>query len=190
VGYGSCNYYVLGRGAHRLLIDIGWPGTLPRLQNMLKRKGVAQAELAALLVTHYHPDHAGLTQELRNLGVRLLVLDSQQPGIPLLAAIMKPSDGYVPIVIDDLQPFTTAASRSVLEQFGVAGQIIATPGHSADCVTLVTADGAAFTGDLPPSLGEGQPEYITVERSWQAIRSLGATTVYPGHGPAGPIRPG
>ena len=30
VGYDSTNYYVLGLNATRLLIDVGWPGTLPK----------------------------------------------------------------------------------------------------------------------------------------------------------------
>ena len=60
MGYDSANYYLLGDGAKRLLIDVGWPGTLPKLLVALKRKGVALKEVSALLVTHYHPDHAGL----------------------------------------------------------------------------------------------------------------------------------
>ena len=31
VGYASTNYYVLGASTNRLLVDVGWPGTLPRL---------------------------------------------------------------------------------------------------------------------------------------------------------------
>ncbi len=39
VGYDSTNYYVLGASSNRLLVDVGWPGTLPRLLAMLKPKG-------------------------------------------------------------------------------------------------------------------------------------------------------
>ena len=28
VGYDSTNYYVLGASSNRLLVDVGWPGTL------------------------------------------------------------------------------------------------------------------------------------------------------------------
>jgi hypothetical protein len=31
VSYASANYYVLGQGRSRLLVDVGWPGTLPKL---------------------------------------------------------------------------------------------------------------------------------------------------------------
>ena len=63
VGYGSTNYYVIGDGKNRLLVDVGWPGTMGRLLAMLRRKGIALEEIRYLLATHYHPDHAGLAQE-------------------------------------------------------------------------------------------------------------------------------
>ena len=40
VGYASTNYYVLGSSTTRLLIDVGWPGTLPRLMANLRRTGI------------------------------------------------------------------------------------------------------------------------------------------------------
>ena len=65
VGYASTNYYVLGSSTTRLLIDVGWPGTLPRLRANLRRTGIPLQDIGYLLVTHYHPDHAGLAQELK-----------------------------------------------------------------------------------------------------------------------------
>ena len=40
VGYASTNYYVLGSSTTRLLIDVGWPGTLPRLMANLRRTDI------------------------------------------------------------------------------------------------------------------------------------------------------
>ena len=59
VGYDSTHYYVLISTNTRLLIDIGWPGTRPKLVANLRRKDIAFADIDYLLVTHYHPDHAG-----------------------------------------------------------------------------------------------------------------------------------
>ena len=79
VGYDSTNYYVLEQGTTRLLVDVGFPRTLPKLQANLRRKGMALGDLSWLLVTHYHPDHAGLVQELRNAGLHHVVWDVQLP---------------------------------------------------------------------------------------------------------------
>ncbi|MEP7346017.1 MAG: MBL fold metallo-hydrolase, partial [Gemmatimonadaceae bacterium] len=64
VGYDSTNYYVLGQGSSRLLVDVGWPNTLPKFMASLKRKDIVLEHIRYLLATHYHPDHAGLAQEL------------------------------------------------------------------------------------------------------------------------------
>ena len=82
VGYDSTNYYLLEPDTAGLLIDVGWPGTLPRLLIILKRKGVPFQKIKYLLITHYHPDHAGLAQEMKERGVKLIVMDRQAQAIP------------------------------------------------------------------------------------------------------------
>ena len=77
VGYDSTNYYLLDSKDGKLLVDCDWPGTLPKSLSVLKRKDVSPDEIKYLLVTHFHPDHSGLTQELKNLGVSLILLESQ-----------------------------------------------------------------------------------------------------------------
>ena len=120
-GYDSTNYYVLGASRARLLVDVGWPGTLPKLLGALKRKGIALQDIGYLLVTHYHPDHAGLAQEVKAKGVRLIVLDQQLAAIPRLATYMKPVNLYVPIALHDNLQLTTGESRAFLKRIGVAG---------------------------------------------------------------------
>src|SRR5690242_8592929 len=150
VGYDSTNYYVLGQDNARLLVDVGWPGTLPKLLAQLRRKDIALQDIRYLLVTHYHPDHAGLAQELKDKGVRLIVLEQQSPAIPRLKMVMKPINHYVDINLHDNLQLTCGESRAFLRRIGLVGEIISTPGHSDDSVTLVLEGGAAaFTGDLP-----------------------------------------
>ncbi len=60
VGYDSTNYYVLAHISPALLIDVGFPQTLPKLQHTSKRAGIDLPRIPFLLCTHYHPDHAGL----------------------------------------------------------------------------------------------------------------------------------
>ena len=45
VGYRSTNYWVVSAGASRLLVDIGWPGTLGIMKANLKRMGAPLAEI-------------------------------------------------------------------------------------------------------------------------------------------------
>ncbi len=187
VGYDSTNYYVLGAGSRRLLIDVGFPGTLPKLLAALKRKGIALQEIGYLLVTHYHPDHAGLAQELKAQGPRLIVIEQQRAAIPLLKRHMKPAQHYVEITLHDNLELTTRESRAFLLRIGIAGEVIWTPGHSDDSVSLVLDEGVAFTGDLPPPGYVNQAASALVQQSWDALRRLHVHTIYPGHAPARPI---
>jgi glyoxylase-like metal-dependent hydrolase (beta-lactamase superfamily II) len=136
------------------------------------------------LATHYHPDHAGLAQELKNLGLKLIVVALQVPAIPILKTHMKPSYNYFEISLKDNLVITLAESRAFLAKLGIQGEIIATPGHSDDSVTLITDEGAAFTGDLTPPLMAGEDNVQIIQASWDAIRARGAKTGYPGHGPS------
>lgn len=187
VGYDSTNYYVIGKKT-KLLIDVGWPGTLPKLLAVLKRKDIAFPAIGYLLCTHYHPDHAGLAQEMKANGARLIVTDEQVAAIPVLKTYMKPANQYVDITLHDNVRVSCAESRAFLAKLGIDGEIIPTPGHSDDSVSLVLDDGSAFTGDLtsPALLDDVIGE--TVMRSWGAIRALGAAVIYPGHGPERVLR--
>jgi len=75
VGYRSTNYWIISSGSSRLLVDIGWPGTMGLMRANLERKDVPIEEIRYTLATHYHIDHAGLAQEFKQAGVPLLVLD-------------------------------------------------------------------------------------------------------------------
>jgi glyoxylase-like metal-dependent hydrolase (beta-lactamase superfamily II) len=189
VGYDSTNYYVLATKRAKLLIDIGWPGTLPKLRHQLSVKGLGLHELTHLLVTHYHPDHAGLTQDVRELGLQLIVLEQQQASIPRLRSYMKPSHSFRDVTLHDARVISADHSRSALAQLGIAGEIVHTPGHSDDSVSLVLDTGVAFTGDLaPPSIVDDDARQIVAE-SWNRIRARGVRQIYPGHGPVWPLEP-
>jgi endoribonuclease LACTB2 len=67
------------------------------------------------------------------------------------------------------------------------GEIVSTPGHSDDSISVVLDEGIAFTGDLwPPAMVEGDRAEAT-RQSWAKLRELNVRTVNPGHGPAGPM---
>jgi glyoxylase-like metal-dependent hydrolase (beta-lactamase superfamily II) len=187
VGYRSTNYWVVSAGTSRLLVDLGYPGTMGTMRASLRRMGVPLTEIRYGLATHYHIDHAGLAQEFKQTGVRLLVLETQVGAIPLLKSWIKPRDQYVDINLHDNVTISFADSRTVLERIGIAGEIVPTPGHSDDSVSLLLDDGSAFTGDLTPPALAGVDAASVVSASWGMLRERGATRVYPGHGPVRPM---
>jgi ribonuclease/clavin/mitogillin len=183
VGYRSTNHWVVSAGRSRLLVDLGWPGTMGKMQANLRRMDVPLSEIRYGLATHYHIDHAGLAQELKQAGVPLLVLDVQVSAIPMMKRWTKPRDNYVEITTDDNVTISPAESRAVLERIGIRGEIVPTPGHSDDSVSLLLDDGSVFTGDLThPAMAFGDGAEV-VAASWRRLWEGGARRVYPGHGP-------
>jgi endoribonuclease LACTB2 len=154
----------------------------------LKRMDVPLKEIRYALATHYHIDHAGLAQELKLAGVPLLVLETQVAAIPLMKQWTKPQDRYVDITPDGNVMISFTESRSRLEQIGIAGEILPTPGHSDDSVSLLLDDGSAFTGDLTPLPYAGQDDSgIVVAASWRLLQERGTVRIYPAHGPVRPM---
>jgi glyoxylase-like metal-dependent hydrolase (beta-lactamase superfamily II) len=183
VGYRSTNYWVVSAGTQRLLVDLGYPGTMGAMRANLRRVGVPLNEIRYGLATHYHLDHAGLAQELKLAGVAILVAEPQVAAIPLLKGWIKPQDHYLDLTLEDNVTIPLAQSRAVLADMGIGGEILHTPGHSDDSVSLLLDDGSAFTGDLTHPAFATEAQAPTIAASWRRLRDHGGTRVYPGHGP-------
>ena len=116
-------------------------------------------------------------------GVPLLVVSGQEDAIPLLTRWAKPQDPFVAITLHDNVIVTAEDSRGLLRGLGIHGEIVPTPGHSDNSVSLLLDNGFVFSGDLPDPARATAESAAMVEHSWRVLRERGATTVYPGHGP-------
>ena len=183
VGYRSTNYWVISAGRSRVLVDLGWPGTMGTMRANLARADIPLEDIHYGLATHYHIDHAGLAQELKNAGVPLLMIDVQVPFVQLMKRHVKDQDRFTEIAMEGNVIISVSESRALLHRVDIAGEILHTPGHSEDSVSLLLDDGRAFTGDLtdPTMIGAEDPD--VVRASWRRLKERGATHVYAGHGP-------
>jgi glyoxylase-like metal-dependent hydrolase (beta-lactamase superfamily II) len=178
----STHYYLIDCLNGKLLVDTGWAGSLPRFTNELKRYKISLAEIRYMMITHHHPDHAGLTQEIKNAcGARLLIHEKQIPFLPDLAAFYRDKGGYVPIQVEKDDLVLHSANREVLKSIGLAGEVIPTPGHSEDSVSLVLDGSMAFTGDLTPPFMADETNAAVLRDSWTRILARKPKTIYPAH---------
>jgi len=187
VGYRSTNYWVISAGTSRVLVDLGWPGSMGTMRANLARANIPLPEIRYGLATHYHIDHAGLAQELKDAGVPLLMIDLQVPFVPLMKRHVKERDRFTEISMEGNVIVSVAESRALLNRVGIAGEILHTPGHSEDSVSLLLDDGRVFTGDLtdPSMIGGEDPD--VVRASWRLLKERGARQVHSGHGPVRPL---
>ena len=152
------NTWVVGE-APSLVIDPG-----PEIPSHLEEVAAAAGRVAAVLVTHDHPDHAPGAAAF-----------AERVGAPLLAFRL---DGA-----EHLRDGQEVRAGSL------AMTAVHTPGHTSDHLVFVEAESRSlFSGDAvvgrgttfidPP--GGDLAQYL---RSLERMRGLGARTIYPGHGP-------
>ena len=170
--YGNTNTFYIPGAAGGLLVDTDWAGTLPLFFRAIKAAGIEMKAITSLLITHYHPDHMGLAGELQRLGVKLLLADVQRPFVHAPDGIFARDRRLVYRAVDETEAtgFSCAESRAVLKTLGVDGEILHTPSHSEDSISLLLDDGSCLVGDLEPLAYlagyEGNP---ALKSDWEQI---------------------
>jgi len=150
-------------GDRPVLVDAGSPGEADKIVAKLAKLGVAPGDLSLILLTHAHTDHAGSAKELRERSgapvalhpadgemLRRGTMGKLQPVSPrhrlLELYVNKPFEGF------DYDRELVEGQR--LDEYGLAGQIVHTPGHCAGSLSVVLDRAApnqpndALVGDL------------------------------------------
>lgn len=184
ITYQSANCYLISYDDGWIMIDTCWPDTFSQLLQLLNQNNIAVNEINYLIITHYHPAHAGLTQNLKDLGTNLILHERQSSYYNRLNLIYKknPQAHFRDITAANNIVLTDAESRSFFKSLGIDGELISTPGHSADSISFVVDHTCAFIGDLLPLPLPDSQRDIVIEDSWDFIRQFGVNMVYPGHG--------
>ena len=150
--YGNTNTFFIRGLSGNLLVDTDYAGTLPAFYQEIKRHNIKVSDITYVLATHYHPDHIGIVSELMKQGVKLLLVDTQDQYVHFADEIFSRDKrlGYEPINKDNAIIINCNESRAFLQSMGIEGEIIPTPSHSEDSISLILDNGVCFVGDLEP----------------------------------------
>ena len=150
--YGNTNTFYIAGAKGGLLIDTDYAGTLPQFFKAIKTACIDISDISYMLATHYHPDHIGIVSELQKLGVTLLIVDVQHSSVHFADDIFFRDKrlNYKPIDENVAKVISCAESRSFLCSIGISGEIIYTPSHSEDSISIILDDGNCIVGDLEP----------------------------------------
>lgn len=179
------NIYLIQTNNGWLMFDCDVSGSLKNLLQAFKSGHILLGEVNYLLISHYHPDHAGIAQDLKDLGVDLLVMEAQRNFLHVQDAVyIKANDQHFkPILEKGNRYLRFAESRAFLAKLGLQGEIMHTPGHSEDSISLVLDGQAVFHGDLPPYEQVEAWQNPLISASWTNILRNRPKFAYAGHWP-------
>lgn len=179
--YGNTNTYYINGENGSILVDTDWAGTLNAFYKKIKELNINKIDY--LLITHYHPDHMGIAEEIiDNMNAKLLVIDIQKDYIHCSDSIFEKDKkvdfkpiSAIPVII------SCEESRKFLKNLGIDGEIIHTPGHSDDSVSLILDEGIAIVGDLYDLNSASAFNDDKIDNSWKKILSYNISKICYGH---------
>ena len=184
--YSNVNTYLIEGDSGLLLFDTGWAGSFPVFCARMGELNIPVQKIDNILISHFHPDHMGIAQEIADLGPVIVVPDVQQSFIHS-ADEMFAKEGnrsFKSVIEGAVRSIDIAGSRAFLRELGIEGEIVHSPGHSDDSISLCLDDGTFFVGDLNPFHELELLRGTTTRSSWDKLLRMHPTTVYYGHAPA------
>lgn len=182
------NLYLVGTGRRRILVDAGEgkPGVLDDLLGAMRSEGCEGLE--QIVITHWHHDHLmGVPELLSHFGP--LPVRKYQPPEGTASGERGPQKdmGYFfdpNDVLRDVQ-VVGLSDGEVLHCEGAALQVLFTPGHANDHVSLwLKEERGLFTGDNVLGWGTGVFQDLQLYmRSLRKMRDMEPELLYPAHGP-------
>ena len=184
--YGNTNTFYIPGNDGGIRIDTDYAGTIQGFFRAIKAAGIGTGDIRYLIATHFHPDHIGIAGELQELGITPAVIDVQMPHIHFSDHIFarEKHPGHKMIDENAVKVISITGSRAFLEDLGIAGEIVHTPSHSEDSISVLLDDGDCFVGDLErreylDSYGENAP----LKADWDHILSYEPKRVFFAHSP-------
>ncbi|MRR21830.1 MBL fold metallo-hydrolase, partial [bacterium] len=141
LGLTSC-YLIIGKEI--VMIDTGGPNRLKQFKKVLAKNKIDPARIKLVVITHSHFDHCGSACPIRDLtGAKIAIHESERECVeqdkviipkgvnlkgkiivPLIFSVKVPFPKFSPDILLNDKPFP-------LDEYGIDGQIIHTPGHTA-----------------------------------------------------------
>lgn len=181
VGGPSINSYLLVSDSHRLLFDAGYPGSLHDMGREMRKTGFGVRDIEFVMVSHFHIDHAGALQEIKDAGAKFILFNVQRNYIEPMERMAERKWNYVALQMEDNVELQITDARKFLASIHISGTVLSTPGHTDDSISLLLDGGEAFTGDLYPE-SSLPDDAVEMKNSWNLLRQSGARMVFPAHG--------
>lgn len=191
--------YLLRRGSEVVLVDTGIAGQAETIAQALRDWGLDRESLTHVLLTHWHPDHAGSAADLAGWpGVQVWAHRNDAPIIrgdshgsfPALTPSEEGIYAHVSGSIPDAPPSRVDRELDDDEVLEVIGaRVLSTPGHTDGSIALhFPQESVLFTGDVATEsggqviLGPFNHDRAQARASFRGFATIQVDTVCFGHG--------
>ena len=201
--FNQINVYLIATPQGPVLVDSAAPGMFGWLVKSLRQVGLSPAQLAGVVVTHFHIDHVGTAMALQKCGVPVYALAAE---VPILTG-QAPHSGYsgtagkILLAAERLLfgtcSFSGVRSLEVGQQLlGTQWRVIAAPGHTPGSLALYNQEtGDLLSGDTLVSdfgcpranLSLFTPDCDRLVESALNLMALDPKYIHPGHGKPLPL---
>ncbi len=199
ISLGGVNCYLVDTGdGGYVMIDTGFKMKRSSLDKELERAGCRPGNLRLIIITHGDFDHTGNAAYLRKkYGTKIAMhpdeSEAVEHGDMLLSRKNRPFLSMIILSLfrlsksDRFKPDVYVDDGDDLTAYGYDAKVIHIPGHSKGSISILTAGGDLFCGDLlantnKPALGSIIDDPSTANASLDKLKSMEIQTVYPGHG--------
>ena len=168
------------------------------MDNLIAAAGISPESINLIIVTHVHGDHVGSIAYAKELtGAQVIC---QENAVPFLEegksepVIARNFTGKLVNAISPKKPFNKIKPEIVfkddlnLAEYGIAGKIIHTPGHTASSIAVVLDNGEMIVGDTVRgkpdnlSLGMFYDDKTALIKSIEKILAYTPRIIYLSHG--------
>jgi len=198
----NVNIFFIKTNNGYILVDSGIPGHKKRIRDAFSKLGIDPRSVTHIILTHGHLDHIGCLAYARELtGAKMichrsiadkLTAGEYEEAVPR-SAFWKIFNGPVSWLLrSNLKPVTPDVlfdEELSLDEFGVRGKIIHTPGHSLGSCSIILENGEALIGDLVRENRSGKidtglffDDRDQIIDSLEKIADLNPATIFLSHG--------
>jgi len=157
VDVGISNVYIVAGDGPLVVVDAGGPGDDERVADALTEIGRSPGDVALIVLSHGHADHAGGAAGLRQRTGATIV---SHPGDTemlsngrnrelqpqnLTASLLRP---FVDVPYTPFEADLLLDKELSLAEYGIDGSIESLPGHTPGSLVILLDDGDALVGDL------------------------------------------
>ncbi len=190
------------KGEKYILVDTGLPQSFEKIKKFFIKNKINPKDISLIILTHNHLDHTGGIMKMKTLtGAKVLIHKIE--GDYLAKGISTPVQArsffakLIMIVMKDpiIKSFKAdllIENNLNLNQFGVNGEVIHTPGHTAGSLSVLLNNGETIVGDMISGYHKRKYAIAKYPFIWNDINELrnsinmllnkGAKVFYNSHG--------